>query len=54
MNCTKSRRDIAYELKLKHRGPEVYFRGLIEISNICRKNCQVISDVIAGQIFCVR
>lgn len=39
MNCTKSRRDIAYELKLKHRGPEVYFRGLIEISNICRKNC---------------
>lgn len=39
MDCTKSRRDIAYELKLKHRGPEVYFRGLIEISNICRKNC---------------
>ena len=39
MNCTKSRRDKAYELKLKHRGPEVYFRGLIEISNICRKNC---------------
>ena len=39
MNCTKSRRDIAYELKLKHRGPEVYFRGLIEISNKCRKNC---------------
>jgi len=39
MYCTKSRRDKAYELKLKHRGPEVYFRGLIEISNICRKNC---------------
>ncbi len=39
MDCTKSRRDIAYELKFKHRGPEVYFRGLIEISNICRKNC---------------
>lgn len=39
MDCTKSRRDIAYELKLKHRGPEVYFRGLIEISNKCRKNC---------------
>ena len=29
----------AYELKLKHRGPEVFFRGLIEISNKCRKNC---------------
>lgn len=29
----------AYELKLKHRGPCVYFRGLIEISNKCRKNC---------------
>lgn len=39
MDCSKLRRDKAYELKLKHRGPEVYFRGLIEISNICRKNC---------------
>lgn len=29
----------AYELKLKYRGPYVYFRGLIEISNMCRKNC---------------
>lgn len=29
----------AYELKLRHRGPEVFFRGLIEISNRCRKNC---------------
>ncbi len=29
----------AYELKLKHRGPHVYFRGLIEISNICMKDC---------------
>lgn len=29
----------AYDLKLKYRGPCVYFRGLIEISNICRKNC---------------
>ena len=26
-------------MKLEHRGPEVYFRGLIEISNRCRKNC---------------
>ncbi len=32
-------REQAYGLKLKHRGPCVYFRGLIEISNICRKNC---------------
>lgn len=32
-------RQQAYELKLKHRGPKVYFRGLIEISNKCRKNC---------------
>lgn len=29
----------AYDLKLKHRGPNVYFRGLIEISNVCAKNC---------------
>lgn len=35
----KRLRDEAYRLKLLHRGPEVYFRGLIEISNICRKNC---------------
>lgn len=32
-------REEAYALKLKHRGPEVFFRGLIEISNKCRKNC---------------
>lgn len=35
----KRLRDEAYRLKLLHRGPHVYFRGLIEISNICRKNC---------------
>ena len=29
----------AFELKLRHRGQEVFFRGLIEISNRCRKNC---------------
>lgn len=29
----------AYDVKLRHRGPNVYFRGLIEISNICKKNC---------------
>ena len=39
MNYTKSRRDLAYSLKLQHRGPQVYLRGLIEISNKCRKNC---------------
>ena len=35
----KRLREEAYRLKLLHRGPNVYFRGLIEISNICRKNC---------------
>ena len=40
MDCTRRRRhEEALALKLKHRGPEVYFRGLIEISNRCRKNC---------------
>lgn len=32
-------REEAYSLKLKYRGPQVFFRGLIEISNRCRKNC---------------
>lgn len=31
--------DKAYELKLKEVGNKVYLRGLIEISNICSKNC---------------
>ena len=42
MSCTKGQRNLpqqALELKLQHRGPEVFFRGLIEISNKCRKNC---------------
>ena len=42
MDCTKGRRNLqqeAYALKLQLRGPQVYFRGLIEISNRCRKNC---------------
>ena len=42
MDCTKGRCDLqqeAYALKLQYRGPQVYFRGLIEISNRCRKNC---------------
>ena len=40
MDCTRRRRhEEALALKLEHRGPEVYFRGLIEISNKCRKNC---------------
>ncbi|OGX50524.1 MAG: [FeFe] hydrogenase H-cluster radical SAM maturase HydE [Omnitrophica WOR_2 bacterium RIFOXYA12_FULL_38_10] len=29
----------AYEVKLKHVGANVYFRGIIEFSNICRKDC---------------
>ncbi len=29
----------AYKVKLEHIGPKVYFRGLIEISNVCEKNC---------------
>ncbi len=29
----------AYRIKLRHVGNKVYFRGLIEFSNICRKNC---------------
>lgn len=29
----------AYGIKLRHRGACVYFRGLIEITNICKKNC---------------
>jgi biotin synthase len=29
----------AYRVKVEHVGNKVYFRGLIELSNICRKNC---------------
>ncbi len=29
----------AYKLKSKHVGRVVYFRGLVEISNICQKDC---------------
>jgi len=29
----------AYEVKKKYVGTKVYFRGLIELSNICAKNC---------------
>jgi biotin synthase len=29
----------AYQVKLEHIGPVVHFRGLIEFSNICAKNC---------------
>ena len=31
--------DRAYEVKLEHVGNKVYFRGIIEFSNICRKDC---------------
>lgn len=29
----------AYEVKLRYIGPNVSLRGLVEVSNICRKNC---------------
>ena len=29
----------AYKVKKKTVGESVYLRGLVEISNICRKNC---------------
>ena len=29
----------AYEVKKRHVGAVVYYRGLIELSNICGKNC---------------
>ena len=32
-------RDLTYRTKVETIGPEVYLRGLIEISNICVKNC---------------
>ena len=32
-------REEAYRVKVATIGPEVYLRGLIEISNICVKNC---------------
>lgn len=35
----KELRDLACKTKIKAIGPEVYLRGLIEISNICVKNC---------------
>lgn len=31
--------DIAYNIKTNHVGRVVYFRGLIELSNICSKDC---------------
>ncbi|MDO4589525.1 MAG: [FeFe] hydrogenase H-cluster radical SAM maturase HydE, partial [Fusobacterium sp.] len=30
----------AYEIKAKEVGRKVYYRGLIEISNVCIKNCK--------------
>ena len=34
-----SLREEAYRVKVATIGPEVYLRGLIEISNVCAKNC---------------
>lgn len=32
--------DKAYEVKMKYIGNNVYYRGLVEFSNICIKNCK--------------
>lgn len=32
--------DTAYKIKLKYIGNNVYYRGLVEFSNICVKNCK--------------
>lgn len=32
--------DTAYKIKLKYIGNNVYYRGLVEFSNICIKNCK--------------
>ncbi len=32
--------DKAYEVKMKYIGNNVYYRGLVEFSNICIKNCE--------------
>ena len=37
--CTQLIFDKANEIKLKYVGNYTYFRGLIELSNICAKNC---------------
>ena len=29
----------AYEVKKQYVGTKVYFRGIVELSNICSKNC---------------
>jgi biotin synthase len=31
--------EAAYAIKARHVGKKVYFRGIIEFSNVCRKNC---------------
>jgi len=31
--------EAAYAVKARHVGKKVYFRGIIEFSNVCRKNC---------------
>ena len=32
--------DRAYKVKMKYIGNNVYYRGLVEFSNICIKNCR--------------
>ncbi len=43
----------ALYLKLNTIGPKVYLRGLIEISNICRKNC-LYCGIRSGNTLCER
>ena len=31
--------ETAYQIKMKYSGKKVYFRGIVELSNICKKNC---------------
>jgi biotin synthase len=31
--------EAAYAIKTRYVGKKVYFRGIIEFSNVCRKNC---------------
>ena len=38
-NSIKKLFEDAYRVKVENIGNKVYLRGLVEISNICRKNC---------------
>ena len=46
-------RQEAYRVKVEHIGTNVYLRGLIEISNICAKNC-LYCGIRSGNAACQR